>query len=162
MPFKSFDELRTACTGLWPGDEAAAKAALARQDTLTKPQGSLGRLEEIAAWLARWQGRAMPRLDKVQVVVFAGSHGVTAQGVSAFPAAVTHQMVANFAAGGAAINQLARVAGAELEVSPLQVEHPTGDITREPVMSEEEFLAAVSAGHAAVHENTDLVCIGEM
>jgi nicotinate-nucleotide--dimethylbenzimidazole phosphoribosyltransferase len=162
MSFKSFDELRAACTDLWPGDEAAAKAALARQDTLTKPQGSLGRLEEIAAWLARWQGRAMPKLDRVQVVVFAGSHGVTAQGVSAFPAEVTHQMVANFAAGGAAINQLARTAGAELSVVPLEVERATGDFTQEAAMNEADFLQAVSAGYAAVAEDTDLACFGEM
>ncbi|MDQ2632977.1 MAG: nicotinate-nucleotide--dimethylbenzimidazole phosphoribosyltransferase [Pseudomonadota bacterium] len=162
MPFKTFDELRASCTGLWPGDEAAAKAALARQDTLTKPQGSLGRLEEIAAWLARWQGRAMPRLGKVQVVVFAGSHGVTAQGVSAFPAEVTHQMVANFAAGGAAINQLARAVGAELSVVPLEVERPTGDFTREAAMDEADFLKAVSAGYATVADDSDLACFGEM
>jgi nicotinate-nucleotide--dimethylbenzimidazole phosphoribosyltransferase len=162
MSFKSFDELRAACTDLWPGDEAAAKAALARQDTLTKPRGSLGRLEEVAAWLARWQGRAMPELNKVQVVVFAGSHGVTAQGVSAFPAEVTHQMVANFAAGGAAINQLARVAGAKLSVVPLEVEKPTGDFTLETAMNEHDFLAAVSAGYASVDEDADLACFGEM
>ena len=146
MSFKSFDELRAACTDLWPGDEAAAKAALARQDTLTKPRGSLGRLEEVAAWLARWQGRAMPKLDRVQVVVFAGSHGVTAQGVSAFPAEVTHQMVANFAAGGAAINQLARAAGAELSVVPLEVEHPTGDFTQEVAMDAKPELQAARGG----------------
>jgi nicotinate-nucleotide--dimethylbenzimidazole phosphoribosyltransferase len=162
MSFKSLDELLAACTGLRPGDEAAAKAALARQDTLTKPQGSLGRLEEIAAWLARWQGRAMPKLDKVQVVVFAGSHGVTAQGVSAFPAEVTHQMVANFAAGGAAINQLARAAGAELSVVPLEVERPTGDFTQEAAMDEADFLKAVSAGYDAVAVDADLACFGEM
>jgi nicotinate-nucleotide--dimethylbenzimidazole phosphoribosyltransferase len=162
MSFKSLDELLAACTNLWPGDEAAARAALARQDTLTKPQGSLGRLEEIAAWLARWQGRAMPKLDKVQVVVFAGSHGVTAQGVSAFPAEVTHQMVANFAAGGAAINQLARAAGAELSVVPLEVERPTGDFTQEAAMDEADFLKAVSAGYDAVADDADLACFGEM
>ena len=162
MSFKSFDELQAASTNLWPGDEAAAKAALARQDTLTKPQGSLGRLEEIAAWLARWQGRSMPKLDKVQVVVFAGSHGVTAQGVSAFPAEVTHQMVANFAAGGAAINQLARAAGAELSVVPLEVERPTGDFTQGAAMDEADFLAAVSVGYGAVAEDADLACFGEM
>jgi nicotinate-nucleotide--dimethylbenzimidazole phosphoribosyltransferase len=162
MSFKSLDELLAACTNLWPGDEAAARAALARQDTLTKPQGSLGRLEEIAAWLARWQGRAMPKLDKVQVVVFAGSHGVTAQGVSAFPAEVTHQMVANFATGGAAINQLARAAGAELSVVPLEVERPTGDFTQEAAMDEVDFLKAVSAGYDAVAEDADLACFGEM
>jgi len=162
MSFKSFDELRAACTTLPTGDLRSQAAALARQDTLTKPQGSLGRLEELPAWLARWQGRAMPKLDKVQVVVFAGSHGVTAQGVSAFPAEVTHQMVANFAAGGAAINQLSRQAGAELSVVPLEVEHPTGDFTQEPAMNEAEFLAAVSAGYAAVADDADLACFGEM
>ncbi len=162
MSFKSLDELLAACTDLWPGDEAAAKAALARQDTLTKPQGSLGRLEEVAAWLARWQGRAMPKLDKVQVVVFAGSHGVTAQGVSAFPAEVTHQMVANFAAGGAAINQLARAGGAELSVVPLEVERPTGDFTQGAAMDEVDFLKAVSTGYASVDEDADLACFGEM
>lgn len=162
MPFKSFDELREACTHLPAGDAEAAKAALARQDVLTKPQGSLGRLEEIAAWLARWQGRAMPKLDKVQVIVFAGSHGVTAQGVSAFPAEVTHQMVANFSAGGAAINHLAKAAGAELTVVPLEVERPTGDFTQTSAMSEDEFLAAVAAGYDAVAQDADLACFGEM
>ena len=113
--FASLDTLRAACLDLPAGSDGDAAAALARQDTLTKPQGSLGRLEELAVWLARWQGRAMPRLDKVEVIVFAGSHGVTARGVSAFPAEVTAQMVGNFAAGGAAINQLARAAGAGVE-----------------------------------------------
>lgn len=162
MSFNSLDELRAACQNLGSGDEAAALAVAKRQDTLTKPQGSLGRLESIAAWLGRWQGRAMPKLDKVQVVVFAGSHGVTAQGVSAFPAEVTHQMVANFAGGGAAINQLSRVAGAKLSVIPLEVERPTGDFTQTAAMSDAEFLAAVSAGYDAVDADTDLICFGEM
>ncbi len=162
MSLRSFDELRAACNDIKAGDDEAARAALARQDVLTKPQGSLGRLEEIAAWLARWQGRAMPKLDKVQVIVFAGSHGVTAQGVSAFPAEVTHQMVANFAAGGAAINQLSKVAGADLSVVPLEVERPTGDFTREAAMGEADFLAAVSAGYDAVEADADLACFGEM
>lgn len=162
MSFKSLDELRAACVALPAGNEQAAAAALARQATLTKPQGSLGRLEDIASWLAKWQGRDMPRLEKVQVIVFAGSHGVTAQGVSAFPAEVTHQMVANFAAGGAAINQLSRIAGAELSVVSLEVERPTGDFTQEEAMNEADFLSAVSAGYEAVREDTDLACFGEM
>ncbi|WP_457937640.1 nicotinate-nucleotide--dimethylbenzimidazole phosphoribosyltransferase [Mesorhizobium sp. 10J20-29] len=162
MAFKSFDELRAACQNLQQGSDSAAATVARRQDTLTKPQGSLGKLETIAAWLARWQGRDMPKLDHVQVVVFAGSHGVTAQGVSAFPAEVTHQMVANFSAGGAAINQLARAAGAELSVVPLEVERPTGDFTQEVAMDEADFLAAVSAGYDAVGKDTDLICFGEM
>lgn len=161
MPFRSLDELRSACLALAGGDTAAADAALRRQDTLTKPRGSLGRLEEIAAWLARWQGRAMPKLDKVKVLVFAGSHGVTAQGVSAFPAEVTAQMVANFAAGGAAINQLSKATGAELSVIPLEVERSTGDFTQTDAMTEVDFLAAVNAGYQAVGQ-CDLVAFGEM
>ncbi len=162
MPFKSFDELRSACLDLPPGDDKAAEAVAHRQDTLTKPRGSLGRLEAVAAWLARWQGRAMPRLDCVEVLVFAGNHGVTAQGVSAFPPEVTVQMVANFAAGGAAINQLARATGAGLKVIPLDLDRPTGDFTQAPAMDEQAFLAAVSAGYDAVGDGLDLVCLGEM
>ncbi|MER8884333.1 nicotinate-nucleotide--dimethylbenzimidazole phosphoribosyltransferase [Mesorhizobium sp. M0816] len=162
MPFKSLDKLRTACLDLPNGSDAAANAVAHRQDTLTKPQGSLGRLETVAAWLARWQGRDIPKLDRVKVFVFAGNHGVTAQGVSAFPSEVTAQMVANFAGGGAAINQLARIAGAELDVIPLDLDRPTGDFTQEPAMDDEAFLAAVSAGYDAISRDLDLVCFGEM
>ncbi|RVA46033.1 nicotinate-nucleotide--dimethylbenzimidazole phosphoribosyltransferase, partial [Mesorhizobium sp. M7A.F.Ca.US.001.01.1.1] len=162
MPFKSLSELRAACLDLPAGSDAAANAVARRQDTLTKPQGSLGRLETIAAWLARWQGRDMPNLDRVKVFVFAGNHGVTAQGVSAYPSEVTVQMVANFAGGGAAINQLARMAGAELDVIPLDLDHPTGDFTQGPAMDEAAFLAAVSAGYDAVTKDLDLICFGEM
>ncbi|MER9305039.1 nicotinate-nucleotide--dimethylbenzimidazole phosphoribosyltransferase [Mesorhizobium sp. M0293] len=162
MPFKLLDELRVACLDLPAGSDAAANAVARRQDTLTKPQGSLGRLETIAAWLARWQGRDMPKLDRVKVFVFAGNHGVTAQGVSAYPSEVTVQMVANFAGGGAAINQLARIAGAELDVIPLDLDHPTGDFTQGPAMDEKAFLTAVSAGYDAVTKDLDLICFGEM
>ncbi|MDR7220126.1 nicotinate-nucleotide--dimethylbenzimidazole phosphoribosyltransferase [Aminobacter aminovorans] len=162
MAFKSLDELRKACLDLSAGSDAAADAVARRQDTLTKPRGSLGKLEQIAAWLGRWQGRDMPRLDKVKVIVFAGNHGVTAQGVSAYPSEVTVQMVANFAGGGAAINQLARLAGAELAVIPLELDRPTGDFTLAAAMDEADFLAAVSTGYDAVTPDLDLVCFGEM
>ena len=162
MPFRSLDELRSACLDLPGGDESAAQAVASRQNTLTKPRGSLGRLEEIAAWLARWQGRAMPQLDRVKVFVFAGNHGVTAQGVSAFPPEVTVQMVENFSGGGAAINQLARVAGADLTVIALDLDRPTGDFTLAPAMDDAAFLEAVSTGYDAVTENLDLICLGEM
>ncbi len=162
MQFVSLAALRAACRDLPAGDEAAAATIAARQAVLTKPPGSLGRLEALAAWLGRWQRRAIPRLDTVRVLVFAGNHGVTAQGVSPYPAAVTAQMVANFAAGGAAINQLAAMAGATLTVVPLALDTPTADITQAPAMSEREFLDMVSLGFASVEPATDLLCLGEM
>jgi nicotinate-nucleotide--dimethylbenzimidazole phosphoribosyltransferase len=162
MRFPSFAALRTACLDLPPADAAAAASAADRNARLTKPPGSLGRLEELAIWLARWQGRNPPRLDRVEVLVFAGNHGVVAQGVSAFPAEVTTQMVANFAAGGAAINKLAGVAGARLRVVPLDLDRPTADFTSEPAMEEEAFLYAVAAGYDTVPADADLVCLGEM
>src|SRR5713226_4327837 len=104
-----------------PLDEAAMAAARARQDTLTKPPGALGRLEEISIRLAGISGQPVPRLGRKLVVVFAADHGVTAESVSAYPAEVTPQMVANFAAGGAAINVLARHVGrSEEHTSELQ------------------------------------------
>src|SRR5437868_3450045 len=123
--FASMAELSAACLDLPAGDDAAGEEVARREALLTKPRRSLGRLEELVAWLARWQGRAPPRLDRVDVLVFAGNHGVTAQGISAYPAEVTAQMVENFAAGGAAINQIARVATASLRVIPLSLEEPT-------------------------------------
>ncbi|RAI39727.1 nicotinate-nucleotide--dimethylbenzimidazole phosphoribosyltransferase, partial [Rhodoplanes elegans] len=141
MIFSTLDDLRAACRDLPAGDEAAAAAALARQAVLTKPPGSLGRLEDLAVWLARWQGRPIPRLDRVSIAVFAGNHGIAARGVSAFPIEVTAQMVANYAAGGAAINRLAETAGAALKVVPLDLDRPTADFTKAPAMDEGEFLA---------------------
>ena len=158
----TIDAIRALAATLPAGDAAAAAAAAARQTVLTKPAGSLGRLEALAAFLARWQGRAVPALDRVEVLVFAGSHGVAARGVSAYPSEVTAQMVRNFAAGGAAINQLARQANAALKVIPLAVETPTADFTRAPAMSETELVEAVAAGMDAVGEEAHLICLGEM
>jgi nicotinate-nucleotide--dimethylbenzimidazole phosphoribosyltransferase len=160
--FASVANLRAACIELPAADGEAAAAAIARDAMLTKPPRSLGRLEDTVFWLAQWQGRNPPRLDRIEVLVFAGNHGVVAQGVSAFPAAVTAQMVANFAAGGAAINQLSRVAGAHLHVIALALERPTADFTQAPAMAEGEFLAAVATGYDAVRPEADLVCLGEM
>jgi nicotinate-nucleotide--dimethylbenzimidazole phosphoribosyltransferase len=160
--FKSIAALRKACTELPDGDGASAAAVARREAQLTKPPGSLGRLERLVEWLATWQRRNPPRLQQVDILVFAGNHGVTARGVSAYPAAVTAQMVANFTAGGAAINQLARTAGATLRVIPLALEEPTADFTLAPAMSEPEFLAAVTSGYEAVSPAADLVCLGEM
>ena len=158
----TLEGIRAACIASAPGDDVAAAAVAARQATLTKPAGSLGRLEEIVAWLARWQGRATPLLDRVEILVFAGNHGVVAQGVSPFPAAVTAQMVGNFAAGGAAINQLAKLVGATLRVVPIELDRPTADFTLAPAMDAAAFAAAFAAGRDAVGEGTDMLCLGEM
>ena len=160
--FASFAELRAACLDLPSGHPAASAAVAQREDTLTKPPRSLGRLEDLVAFMAHWQGHAPPRLDRVEVLVFAGNHGVTRQGVSAYPAEVTVQMVANFASGGAAINQIARTAGASLRVIPLSLDQPTADFTASPALGEAEFLAAVRTGYDAVSPESDLVCLGEM
>ncbi|MEM9473985.1 MAG: nicotinate-nucleotide--dimethylbenzimidazole phosphoribosyltransferase [Pseudomonadota bacterium] len=143
-------------------DEGAAAAARDRQAQLTKPPGSLGRLEDLAVFLAGWQGRPQPSLDRAQAIVFAGNHGVCAQGVNPFPQDVTVQMVANFQAGGAAINQLCDVAGANLNVIALDLDQPTADFTEAPAMSEAETLAAMNRGAGAVDANADCVILGEM
>jgi nicotinate-nucleotide--dimethylbenzimidazole phosphoribosyltransferase len=161
-PPASFDDLRARLRQLSDQSEAAAAAARARQAELTKPPGSLGRLEELAIWLAAWQGRHPPALERALVLVFAGNHGVVARGVSAYPAEVTAQMVENFAAGGAAINQLCRLAGAELAVVPLELERPTADFCTLPAMSEVECLDAFNRGMAAVPPGLDLLALGEM
>jgi nicotinate-nucleotide--dimethylbenzimidazole phosphoribosyltransferase len=160
--FTSMEAVARLCVSLPKGSEAAAHAVQARQDQLTKPPGSLGRLEALVAWLARWQERPMPRLDRVDIVVFAGNHGVAAQGVSPYPASVTAQMVANFEHGGAAINQLAKNAGAILRVVPIALDQPTGDLSSGPAMDEAEFLAALALGASMVEPEIDLLCLGEM
>ncbi|HEX2654016.1 MAG TPA: nicotinate-nucleotide--dimethylbenzimidazole phosphoribosyltransferase [Xanthobacteraceae bacterium] len=160
--FASLPDLHAACLDLPSGDDRAASLVAAREAQLTKPSGSLGRLEDLAIWLGRWQARSEPRLEQIEILVFAGNHGVVAQGVSPYPAEVTRQMVANFDAGGAAINQLARTAGAKLQVVPLSLDEPTKDFSTEPALSEAEFLGAVATGHDAVSPGTDLLCLGEM
>ena len=149
-------------TALPPPDPAPLAAARQREATLTKPEGALGRLEEVTAHLCAWQGRHPPRLDRVEVHVFAGRHGVVAQGVSAYPAAVTDQMVRNFRKGGAAINQLARSSGARLLVHDPFPHWTTRDWTRSAAMDPAEYAAAVGAGRRAIGEDVDLLAIGEM
>ncbi|MHC1949687.1 nicotinate-nucleotide--dimethylbenzimidazole phosphoribosyltransferase [Bradyrhizobium sp. UFLA06-06] len=162
MQFSTLDDIRGFCRDLPQGDEASAAAATQRQQNLTKPPGSLGRLEEVAIWLARWQRREMPRLDHVTIAVFAGNHGIAERGVSAYPSEVTAQMVANFAAGGAAINQIAKLAGAELRVEPLELARPTRDFTTGPAMDAADFLVALDTGWRTVPEQCDLLVVGEM
>jgi len=163
-------------------DQDVASQARARQDTLTKPPGSLGRLEELSVWVAACQGVCPPhQFERARVVVFAGDHGVAAAGVSAFPSEVTAQMVANFDAGGAAINVLAEAAGASVRVADIAVDtdqphspsigahkvrRSSGNIAVEDALSDDETRAAIDAGRRIADEEVDagadLLIAGDM
>ncbi len=136
------DAVASLADALPAADAVAAGAARARQDSLTKPPGALGQLEMLAVFMAGWQGAERPMLRKAQALVFAGNHGVCARGVNPFPQAVTAQMVANFEAGGAAINQLCRASGADLSVIALELDRPTRDISAAAAMDADEVLEA--------------------
>ena len=144
------------------GDEAAVAAVRRRDARLTKPAGSLGEMEKLVEFLARWQGKPAPTLDNPMVAIFAGNHGVTAQGVSAFPSEVTAQMVANFTAGGAAISQICALHELNLRVFELALELPTGDITQGPAMDDRMCAATIAYGMEAIAGKPDLLAIGEM
>ena len=146
-----------------PGPDTTAQAgATARNGQLTKPPGSLGRLEDLAIWYGAWRGMERPVLVAPQIVIFAGNHGVAARGVSAFPAEVTAQMVGNFQAGGAAINQLARTFGARMKVEALELDRPTADFTQAEALGEADCVAALRTGWDAVDPSSDLLVVGEM
>ena len=168
-------------TPISPPDAATAAAARARQDTLTKPRGALGRLEDLSVWVASCQGQCPPRqFERARVVVFAGDHGVVRSGVSAYPPQVTAQMVANIVAGGAAINALAGVADATVRVADLAVDadaaseqigahkvrRGSGDIAIEDALTDEETARAIAAGQRIADEEVDsgadLLIAGDM
>lgn len=148
--------------GMPEPDDDARSAVRARDRGLTKPAGSLGRLEEIVEWLAAWQGRARPAVRMPLVAIFAGNHGVVSRGVSAYPPEVTRQMVDNFAAGGAAINQICSALGLGLKVYDLALDQPTGDITVEAAFSERDCAATMAFGMEAIAGGVDLLVVGEM
>ncbi|BBZ13418.1 nicotinate-nucleotide--dimethylbenzimidazole phosphoribosyltransferase [Mycobacterium branderi] len=164
-----------------PPDAATAAAARARQDTLTKPTGALGRLEDLSVWVASCQGHCPPKqFERPRVVVFAGDHGVARTGVSAYPPEVTAQMVANIESGGAAINAMADVAGATVRVADIAVdaepmaEHigahkvrrGSGNLAIEDALTDAETGAAIDAGRRIaddeVDAGADLLIAGDM
>lgn len=171
-----------ACRRVFPLDEEAASAALAHHDRLTKPAGSLGRLEELGVQLAAIAGECPPpRPEPAAVAVFAGDHGVAASGVTPWPQEVTAQMVANFVAGGAAINVIARQVGASVHVIDAgvaadlsgldgvirrNVRRGTADLSIGPAMSVVEARAALDAGASVaaqlVEESNRLLVTGDM
>ena len=157
-----FDDIRALLAAMPEADAEAVAAVRARDSQLTKPPGALGRLEEIVEWLAAWQQRALPKVDQPVVAVFAGNHGVVAQGVAAYPQAVTAQMVANFQSDGAAVNQICKTFDLGLKVFELALDVPTGDITQEAAMTEKDCAATMAYGMEAIANGCDLLCIGEM
>ncbi|UMY19404.1 nicotinate-nucleotide--dimethylbenzimidazole phosphoribosyltransferase [Methylobacterium organophilum] len=157
-----FADIRALIAQMPDADADAVAAVRARDSVLTKPPGALGRLENLVEWLAAWQGKGSPTLDRPLVCVFAGSHGVVARGVSAFPAAVNRQMLDNFAAGGAAINQLCATYGLGFRVFDLAIDMPTGDICEGPALDEKACVATMAFGMEAVAAGTDCLGVGEM
>jgi nicotinate-nucleotide--dimethylbenzimidazole phosphoribosyltransferase len=147
-----------------PGpDEAAAAAVAERARQVLRPAGALARLDELAVWLAAWQGTERPAVRRPAAVVFAADHGVAAAGVSAYPAEVTAAMLRALREGAATASVLARHAGASLEVVDVGVGDPTGDLTREPALDPARFRACFQAGRRAVAGlDADLLVLGEM
>ena len=157
-----FDDIRNLLADLPEADAEAVAQVRKRDSQLTKPPGALGRMEEMVEWLAAWQRNGTPKIDRPVVAVFAGNHGVVAQGVAAYPQAVTAQMVANFQNDGAAVNQICKTFDLGLKVFELALEMPTGDITQEPALSEKDCAATMAYGMEAIANGCDLLCIGEM
>jgi nicotinate-nucleotide--dimethylbenzimidazole phosphoribosyltransferase len=160
-----------------PPDGRVAAAARRRQDMLTKPRRALGRLEDLSVWVSSCQGDCPPKqFERARIVVFAGDHGVTRHGVSAYPAEVTAQMVNNIEAGGAAINVLADLSGASVrvvdvavdrdEAAAYRVRRSSGDIAVQDAMSIEEAIAAIETGRRIADEEVDagadLLIAGDM
>ncbi len=160
--FKTINELRKHCLVLPEKDKKAEQAAYTRQNNLLKPPGSLGELENLVAWLAAWQKKETPCLDKVCVMIFAGNHGITEEKITPYNPVITELMVAQIERGHAAINQLVKTAGAELRIIPLNDFEKTKNFCYEPAMTEKEFLQAVETGYNAVTSNINLLCLGEI
>lgn len=157
-----FDDFRTLMQALPDGDEAAAGRVRALFAKAEKPAGSLGKMEDIAAWLAKWSGRAPPAISRPLVAIFAGNHGVAAHGVSPRPVEATARAVELCAAGGAAVNQVCLAYDLGLKVFDLALHLPTGDITREAALDERGCAATMAYGMEAIAGGNDLLCLGDL
>ena len=144
-------------------DKGAANFAKRYLSSLTKPKGSLGRLEDLVVWLAGWQGsKKKLSIDPAYCLIFCGNHGVTEEGVSAYPSEVTMQMVKNFENNGAAINHLCDVARINLIVNPIELDNPTKNIAIENAMNENEVLEAMRLGSNSIPDDAKIILLGEM
>lgn len=159
---RPFDDIRDLVRQMRSLDGDVVETVRSRDRQLTKPPGSLGRLEELTEWVAAVQGRALPAVTRPMVAIFAGNHGVVAQGVSPYPQAVTRQMLENFSAGGAAINQICATFDLGLKVFDLALDIPTEDITQKPALDEAACAATMAFGMESVAGGIDLLVLGEM
>ena len=157
-----FDDLRALFQIMPPPARDIVDIVRERDAELVKPPGSLGRLEEIVQWLAAWQGKSKPTIDRPLVAIFAANHGVVAQGVSKWPQGVTRQMMETFAAGGAAVNQICATYDLGLKVFDLALDIPTGDITQGEALDERAAAATFAFGMESIAGGIDLLCVGEM
>lgn len=162
MTISPFDDFRALLTNLPDPDQFAMTLARKRQIELTKPKGSLGKLEDIAIWYAGWRGEEKSIVTRPMVAVFAGNHGVTSENITPFSSDVTQQMVENFAAGGAAINQICVANDLGLKIFDLALEYPTMNITQDAAMDERGAAATMAFGMESIAGGTDLLCLGEM
>ena len=158
----AFADIVELLTAVPDGDETAVAAVRRRDADLTKPAGSLGRLEELVEFLARWQHRQVPRLDNPMVTVFAANHGVAAQNISDFAQDMTAEMVANFTNGGAAISQICGLHEINLRVFELALELPTADITEAAALDDQMCAATIAYGMEAVAGKPDIIGLGDM
>jgi nicotinate-nucleotide--dimethylbenzimidazole phosphoribosyltransferase len=162
QPPASLDEIRRLLPELPGPDLAAGTAVLERERKLAKTPGGLGRLEELTAWLATWQGRQPPQVNHPRLALFAANHGVAARGVSAWPLEATEQLVRSIVDGAGAINPLCEQADADLRVYELDLEAPTADVTQGPAMGDEDCARAVAYGMMAVEPGIDLIGLGDV
>lgn len=155
--------LRNAASSLPNRDDAAYAAVSDRAANILRPSGALARLDAVAAWAAGWQRTSNPAVRRPAALIFAADHGISAAGVSAYPADVTGAMLAAYRAGKSTISAFAAVAGATVQAIDVGVGRPTGDIRFEAAMSPERFESAIAAGRDAVEAlDADLLVLGEM
>ncbi|WP_375613407.1 MULTISPECIES: nicotinate-nucleotide--dimethylbenzimidazole phosphoribosyltransferase [unclassified Bartonella] len=162
MTASPFDDFRALLTNLPVADEFSIILAKKRQKDLTKEQGTLGKLGDIAVWYAGWRGTEKPIVTRPLVAIFSGNHGIVEENITPFPQSMTQKMVENFASGGAAINQICIAYDLGLKIFDLALEYPTMNITKDAAMDERSAAATMAFGMESIAGGTDLLCIGEM
>ncbi|EJF76933.1 nicotinate-nucleotide--dimethylbenzimidazole phosphoribosyltransferase [Bartonella birtlesii] len=162
MTVSPFDDFRALLANLPTADAFSITLAKRRQEKLTKAQGALGKLGDIAVWYAGWRGAEKPTVKRPLVAIFSGNHGITEENITPFPQSMTQKMVENFATGGAAINQICIAYDLGLKIFDLALEYPTINITKDAAMDERSAAATMAFGMESIAGGTDLLCIGEM